>query len=78
MKRGDRFPCCHCGSCDNGVVVLGEGGFPQGVPIFCIRCSQCGALGPPSITVRGAEDFWNTRNQRFYEVSKNGNSNSKD
>lgn len=29
-----------------------------------------------ALLVRGAEDFWNTRNQRqrFYEVDKNGNS----
>jgi len=35
---------------------------------FTIRCRKCNAQGPPSMTLKGAEDWWNTREENKDEI----------
>jgi len=36
----------------------------------CIRCKRCNAKGPPSMNLKGAADWWNTREEPDEDVKQ--------
>jgi uncharacterized Zn finger protein len=49
--------CPHCGG-NELEIVQNPTAFPGHLSV---RCKTCGDIGPPSLSEKGAEDWWDTR-----------------
>ena len=50
------LPCIHCDG--KILIVVSADNYTNK---YRIRCMTCSATGPPSMTVKGAWDWWNSR-----------------
>ena len=57
-KMPDLVPCCYCQKDKELVIVEYKGKLSVH---YRVRCCSCGALGPQSVTKKGAVDWWNSR-----------------
>jgi len=55
-------PCPFCNQ--KSVELVGENNESLGTVNIRIRCRTCEALGPASMTKKGAVDWWNTRDYK--------------